>query len=171
MNKFTTILLAALVASPFAGAHVSIEPAAAPAASTQKLTFRITHGCDSSATHTVQIVLPDAVIGAKPMPKAGWTVRTEEAALATPITQHGKTITSAVRKLVWQGGSLPDAYFDEFSIQLKLPETTGPLYFKVTQLCDKGRLDWVEQPAAGQNLKSPAPVIEVLPAQASAHQH
>ena len=109
------------------------------------------------------------------MPKAGWKLDTVIVALATPYTSHGKTISSDVREITWSGGLLPDAYYDEFSMQVKLPETEGKLYFKVTQLCEKGRLDWIEIPKDGQNrkeLKAPAPMLNLegksMPAE---HQH
>jgi copper(I)-binding protein len=41
------------------------------------------------------------------------------------------------------------------------------LFFPVVQICDKGRHDWVEKPAAGQDphvLNSPAPFVTVLAA-------
>jgi uncharacterized protein YcnI len=171
MNTPRLILAAALFA-PLAQAHITLEQATAPAGAYQKLTFRVGHGCDGSPTNAISVLLPEAVTGAKPMPKAGWTLATADAKLATPIQSHGKTITSAVREVTWTGGPLPDAYYDDFSMQVKLPATPGSYYFKVTQLCDKGRIDWVETPSAtGAKLKAPAPTLEVLPAATRAHQH
>src|SRR5262249_26776331 len=46
----------------------------------------------------------------------------------------------------------------------------GPLYFPVTQICEKGEIAWSEIPAEGQSahsLKAPAPALMIL-AQASA---
>jgi uncharacterized protein YcnI len=95
------------------------------------------------------------------MPKPGWNVSTASGA-----------ITSAVREVSWKGGPLPDAQYDEFSMQVKLPAIPGTYYFKVIQLCDKGRVDWSDIPATpGAKLKTPAPVLEVLPAAGPAHQH
>ena len=136
-------------------AHVKLEPASASASTYQKLTFRVGHGCAGSATHTLTIVLPEAITGAKPMPKPGWSVSS-----ANP------------REISWKGGPLLDAHFDEFALQVKLPAATGKHYFKVTQLCDQGRLDWVELPSASDAArKSPAPMLEIVPAAASAHHH
>lgn len=157
-----------------AQAHVVLDQSQAQAGSYHKLTFRIGHGCDGSATNTVSVIMPDGVTGAKPMPKAGWTIAIANAALAQPITSHGKTITTDVHEITWSGGSLPDAYFDEFSIQVKLPDSVGKLYFKVSQVCEQGRLDWTEIPPVGEEnkkLKSPAVVLDVINMGMEEHHH
>ncbi|MFZ6799543.1 YcnI family protein [Undibacterium sp. Di24W] len=157
-----------------AQAHVTLEQAKAKAGSYHKLTFKIGHGCEGSTTHTVKISLPEAATGAKPMLKPGWKIDTQSLALSKPYQSHGKTITQDVREVVWSEGQLPDAYYDEFSIQVKLSNAVGKLYFKVTQLCEKGRLDWIEIPAEGQSgkaLKAPAPMLEVIAPDSEAPHH
>ena len=151
----TAILFAGALVASAAQAHVTLEQSSAPAGAYQKLTFRVGHGCQGSATHTLIVKLPEAVASAKPMPKAGWTINSADA-----------------REVSWKGGPLADAHYDEFSMQVKLPEMIGKQYFKVTQLCEKGRADWVELPGApGVALKSPAPAIDIVPAAGAAHQH
>ena len=168
----TTLLLAAMLAAPMAFAHINVEPATASSGTYQKLTFRVGHGCDGSATNSITVLLPDGIAGAKPMPKAGWSIATVDGKLAAPLVSHGVTVTSAVREVSWKGGALPDAHYDEFSLQVKLPDAPGKLYFKVIQGCDKGRAEWSELPAAGgAKLKFPAPVLDVVPAASHAHQH
>ena len=58
---------------------------------------------------------------------------------------------------------------------MKLPEQAGKLYFPVVQECENGKSEWTQIPADGQNpreLKSPAPALEVMPADAHAgHAH
>lgn len=170
------VALAALagMASPLANAHVTMEQTTASTGAYQKLTFKIGHGCEGSGTHTVKVTLPDGVMGAKPMPKAGWKLSTQVEDLATPYQSHGKTISKDVREVSWSEGLLPDAHYDEFSVQVKLPDTPGNLYFKVTQLCEQGRWDWVEIPKEGQSkkdLKAPAPMLDVQGKQEAGHQH
>ncbi|MBC3880608.1 YcnI family protein [Undibacterium sp. LX40W] len=151
--------------STYLSAHVGLEQPKAVAGSYHKLTFKIGHGCEGTGTHMVKVSLPETAMGAKPMPKAGWKIDTAIAPLSKPYTSHGKTIEKDVREVTWSGGLLPDAFYDEFSIQVKLTDTPGKVYFKVTQLCEKGRWDWVEIPAEGQSakgLKAPAPVLEVV---------
>jgi len=166
--------IAGIFFSQLAAAHITIDQATATSGAYQKLTFKVGHGCDGSATNLIKISIPENVAGAKPMPKAGWQLSTKIEALATPYTSHGKTISSDVREISWVGGPLPDAYYDEFSVHVKLPDTPGKLYFKVTQQCEKGSLEWVQLPQEGQNknaLKYPAPGIEIIPVSAHEHMH
>ncbi|KQV84880.1 hypothetical protein ASD15_06935 [Massilia sp. Root351] len=153
-------------------AHVTLEQATGLAASYQKLTFRVGHGCDGSPTRAVTVMLPESVTGAKPMPKPGWKIRTVEGKLSVPVESHGRKITTAVREVTWSGGPLEDAYFDEFTVQVKLPAEAGKLYFKIVQECVKGSMAWDELPGeAGVKVLAPAPVLNVLPAEGAAHQH
>ncbi|HEX8614667.1 MAG TPA: YcnI family protein [Telluria sp.] len=144
----------AALAAPLAHAHVTLEQTSANAGAYQKLTFRVGHGCKGSPTHTLAVTLPEGFNGAKPMPKSGWAV------------------TSTVSQVTWKGGPLQDAHYDEFVMQVKLPAIVGRHYFKVTQLCDEGRMDWDALPdASGAKLASPAPFIEIIPAAAGAPHH
>jgi len=153
--KSSILIAALLLAAPLSHAHVSLEQTSAAAGTYQKLTFRVGHGCQGSATDTLTVVLPEAIGGAKPMPKSGWTVSTDKP-----------------REVTWNGGPLADAHYDEFSMQVKLPALPGKQYFKVIQLCDKARMEWHEIPGApGARLKEPAPVLEIVPAIGGAHQH
>ena len=108
-------------------------------------------------------------MGAKPMPKPGWTVELDIRDLQTPYLSHGKEIKRDVRAIVWKGGVLPDNFYDEFVIQVRIWEKPGPVYLPVTQLCEQGRLDWHQIPGPeGAKLPAPAPVLEILP---GAHVH
>jgi uncharacterized protein YcnI len=163
-------LAAALFAlAPVARAHITIEPAMAAAGAYQKLTFRVGHGCEGSATTAISVQIPEGVASAKPMPKTGWTLAITEGKLAVPVQSHGKTVTTAVREIGWRGGPLPDAWYDEFTMQVKLPDAPGRYVFKVGQQCEKGRTDWIEVATPGA--KSPAPVLEVMPADPGSHHH
>jgi uncharacterized protein YcnI len=158
----TILTLLALAASatlaPSAQAHVTLEQATGVAGSYQKLNFRVGHGCDGKATTGLTVSLPEGAIGAKPMPKAGWKI---------DIVDSG-----AVHDISWKGGTLPDAYFDEFVLQVKLPAEPGKLYFRIVQQCGKVSVAWDEMPGdAGVKLKAPAPVLEVVPAPAGMQQH
>jgi len=94
--------------------------------------------------------MPEGVSAAKPMPKQGWKIA---------ISPTGIT---------WTGGPLPDAYYDEFSMQVKLSPEAGKRYFKVVQTCVKGSMAWDELPGdADVKLKAPAPVLDVLPSEAA----
>jgi periplasmic copper chaperone A len=166
-------------------AHIVLEQKTAAAGSYYRAAFRVGHGCDGSATRAVTVRLASGIRNAKPAPKAGWLIERTIEKLATPMTLHGKTITENVTEITWRGGLLADEHFDEFVMQMQLPETPGPVWFKVLQQCEKGQTDWAELPAQGtstQGMKHPAALLNVIaPADAdsvpkaekadSAHKH
>ncbi|WP_428422630.1 YcnI family protein [Methylibium sp.] len=161
-------------ASALAQAHITLETPEAEAGSHYKAVLRVSHGCDGSAVKALIVKLPPGVQGAKPMPKPGWRIDIERSPLATPYASHGRRITEDVSQVRWSGGPLPDAHYDEFVLTARLPQTPGRLYWQVSQICEQGRIDWAEVPAAGQSpheLKSPAAVLDVLPAAPTAHVH
>jgi uncharacterized protein YcnI len=162
-----SIALWGVLAGP-AVAHVTLEPAQAAAASTQKLSFRVTHGCEGSATTAVVLRLPPGLQGAKPMAKPGWTLQTARRPLAQAQERHGRRITDELAEVRWSGGPLPDAHVDEFIIVATLPAGgTAPLSFALTQECEQGRLDWHDAPGS----RAPAPVLRLQAPTVTPHPH
>src|SRR3954470_21275780 len=151
--SFLVRALSALPAIAFAsvaGAHVTLESREAKAGSYYKAVLKIPHGCDASATIKIRATIPEGVIGVKPMPKAGWQL-------------ENARDSKGVREIVWTG-KLLDENYDEFVFQAQLAAELkpGPLYFPVTQTCEKGEIAWKEIPAEGQDahaLKAPAPAL------------
>ena len=162
-----------------AAAHVVLEWPAALAGTAYKASFKVGHGCGASPTRQIVVDIPAGVQGARPMPRPGWDLVIERAALATPYLHHGKTVTEDVVRVTWTARTpddqLQNAHYDEFVLHAQLPAQAGPLYWPVVQACDPGRIDWTEVPRPGQNpaeLKAPAAVLEILPAgHAGAHSH
>lgn len=159
-------------------AHVSLEQGSAPAGGAYKAVLRVGHGCEGAPTTGMKVLLPAGFQGAKPMPKAGWTLATKTETLATPYTSHGKQITQDVSEISWTASTpasyLPDAHYDEFVLRGQLPDQVGPLWFKVVQTCVKGSNDWIDVPAAGtstKGLKAPAALLQVKPADPHANHH
>lgn len=167
-SLITAILVAVM---PAALAHVTLEQPAAPASSYYKAVFRIGHGCDGSPTVRVEIAIPEGVVSVKPMPKPGWSLVTRRAKLKTPYQSHGKTIDEDVNRVIWDGGFLRHDFYDEFVLSLRTPDSPGRVYFKVAQICEKGRLDWADIPVGAEipDLSRPAVLLEVLPAQEKPH--
>lgn len=164
-------LVGALGHSELTRAHVGLERPDAPTGF-YKAVFKVPHGCEGQATHTVRVTLPEGAIAAKPMPKSGWQLATTSGAYAQAYEfLHGKTLTEGVKEIVWSGGSLPDAFYDEFVVQMFLAKTLksgSTLAFPVTQECESGRLAWAEIAAQGvdpHSLKFPAPVLKIADAQ------
>ena len=165
------VLFAVLsVFSSLSAAHVVLEYQVANAGSYYKATFKVGHGCGTSAIKQIVVNIPAGVQGAKPMPKAGWTLEIAREKLAQPITDHGRTVTEDVSRITWTAKTpadyLQNAWYDEFVLQARLPGKEGTIYWPVSQICEEGRVDWTQTPKAGQklsDLKSPAPVLELLP--------
>jgi periplasmic copper chaperone A len=168
-----------LAAASLASAHVVLEEPVALAGSSYRASFRVGHGCDGSPTTGIRVFVPTGVQGAKPMPKAGWTLTTRRAPLPQPYQSHGKTIVEDVVEISWVASSpeqaLPDDWYEEFVLRATLPAQAGPLWFRVLQTCANGQLDWAQVPAQGtttKGLKAPAALLDVLPSgPAAAHAH
>jgi copper(I)-binding protein/uncharacterized protein YcnI len=159
-------------------AHASITPdTAAPGSA--KLVISITHGCDGGqATKSVRVEIPEGFVAAKPMLKAGWTIEIEKGDYAHPYKVHGKPVTAGTKAITWKG-ELPDAYFDEFSIDGTFADVKegDRLFFKTVQTCDSGKLAWTDEPAPGHNphgLEHPAPSVTIaaeMPGHGMGHDH
>ena len=154
-------------------AHVGLEKPETERGRSYKAVLKVPHGCDGQATHTVRVEIPEGFIGVKPMPKAGWTVKTVRGAYAQTYGYYHGPLKEGVRQLEWSGGSLPDDFYDEFvAAGFIARELTDPvLYFKVVQVCDKGELAWVDIPSAGvdpHDLKAPAARLKIAGAVATA---
>lgn len=163
--KRTLALACALALSlvPLASAHVVFAEPQAAANSYYAGFLRVSHGCNGSPTRSVRVEIPDTIMIARPQPKPGWRLRIERAPLATPIQSEGGPITERVTAITWQG-ELPADEFDQFGIMMRLPDTTGPLYFRVTQTCASGTQRWDQIPAEGAawtSVPHPAPVLNL----------
>jgi uncharacterized protein YcnI len=70
--------------------------------------------------------------------------------------------------VVWSGGKLPDAYYDEFVFIAALADDLEPgtIYLPVVQECEKGVQRWIETPAPDRpdaELREPAAPLKLLP--------
>jgi uncharacterized protein YcnI len=166
-SRVTTLMRgAAVTAACFSAAawgHIVLETREAVSGSYYKATFQVSHGCEGSPTVRLRVRIPEGVIGAKPQPKPGWQLSTVKVKLAAAVAAgHGKSIGETVGEVVWSGGNLPNDYFDEFKIAVKLPDRPGTtLYFPVVQECQKGVHRWIEIPSGGTEPKEPAPGLRL----------
>lgn len=147
-------------------AHVTVQPADAPANSYAHLVFTVPHGCNGSATTALRIRLPDGIPSAKPQMKPGWNVDIRTRKLDAPAQgPHGKSIIDVVDEVAWRGGPLPDNLYDTFGLIVRLPDKVGQiLYFPVVQECEQGVERWIEIPSAGEGsgkLRTPAPAVRL----------
>ena len=162
------IAAATLGLSP-ASAHVTLENRQATIGSSYKAVFEVPHGCAGSATIKIRVQIPEGVIAAKPMPKAGWNVEVIKGKYAADYDYHGAKLSDGVKEVVWSGGKLPDDDYDEFVIHTYLTAALKPntnLYFPVVQECEQGISRWIDIPADGDagahDSKSPAPAVKLI---------
>lgn len=163
----TALAAAALAASSAALAHATFEPVEVRPNANFKAVLRVPHGCGDKATHTVRIAIPEGVIAVKPMPKAGWKLETITGAYARSYDLYGQGVSSGVREIVWSGGNLEDAHYDEFAFRGRLTDGFAPgqeIFFPAVQECEGAKAAWTQIPAQGEDahkLPSPAPSLTV----------
>jgi len=170
MSRFTAFTAAALLAfvAGSASAHVTLEVDESPANSFVKFVLRVPHGCEGQATTAVRVQVPEGIINAKPMPKAGWTLETVVADYAKTYDYYGTPMAKGVREIVWSGGNLPDAFYDEFVFRAKVTDfpagTAIPV--PVVQECGSELVErWIEVPEAGKTADDydfPAPILTIV---------
>jgi uncharacterized protein YcnI len=165
---FTPAVLAAAslaaLASP-AFAHISLETPGAAIGSAYKAVLRVPHGCDGNPTTAITLKVPEGLVSAKPMPKAGWSLAIKSGDYARSYTLHGSTVTAGAIEISWSGGNLPDTQYDEFVVRGTLARSLVPgetLYFPVIQTCTTGEEDWID--TSGSEDGTPAPALKLLPA-------
>jgi uncharacterized protein YcnI len=164
----TALLLAMAMSPQMAFAHVTAHPNEAPAGTYFQSAFTVPHGCGGEPTLAVRVKIPEGVISVKPQMKPGWEVSIKMRRLQSPVDAgHGRMISETVDEVRWEGGPLPDAFFDTFGLVMKLPDTPGrTLYFPFVQECSQGVQRWISIPADGQkwhDLREPAPFIRLQP--------
>lgn len=159
------ILAAFLCAALPASAHVVASPDTAKSGAWFRTALRVGHGCNGSDITAITVNVPDDVLIIKPQVKQGWKISIKKETLATPVKGPHGMISEVTRSITWTG-DLPDAYFDEFGLSMKLPDTKGDLIFPVLQQCKKGSIFWKDAPAKGAHSHkghhdTPAPVIHL----------
>lgn len=156
-----------------AQAHIVLETQAAEAGSYYKAVFKVGHGCGDSPITRISITIPEGFQGAKPMVKPGWNIVMKTDQLSKPYISHGKTMTRDTAEITWNGHILPNGFYDEFVIVGKLPDQIGKMYWKITQVCEKGSIEWKEVPLGHQSLQHlqfPAAELLVIKSKLD-HQH
>lgn len=171
MLRYATAICVAACAVP-ASAHVTLEQREAPVGAPYKAVFRVPHGCDQSPTVRLTVRIPEGVIAVKPMMKPGWHIETMRGAYEKSYSfYHGATFSDGIKQVTWSGGTLPDAFYDEFVLSVFIAGDLSPgrmLYFPVVQTCEHGEHKWIEVPPADKpdaKLNDPAPGVMLTPKQ------
>ena len=85
-----SILAGAFVAALLtpAAAHVTLEIKETRIDAPYRAVLRVPHGCDNSATTAIRVRIPAGVIGVKPKPAPGWTLKTVTAQYPKPVKYY-----------------------------------------------------------------------------------
>jgi uncharacterized protein YcnI len=157
-------VVAALVATQAAAAHVTLNPREWEAGGFARFSVRVPNERDNADTTEVTVRFPQSVISASFQPIPGWERTIEMEPLDEPIEEEGEQITEHIASVTWTGGKIKPGEFQEFGVSFRVPETPGEdLVFPSIQTYSNGEVvRWVGPPDA----ESPAPIITVLePAQ------
>ena len=157
-------LLALTVAAP-AMAHVSVPEGEVHSGSTAVIHFRVPHGCEEANTDTVEIQLPDGVVGAQPEYIPGWTVEVEMVE-SEPYERFGETLTERVGVVRWSGGDLPHFAYYDFAVRATFLNDAGTvLAFPTVQKCGDAEIAWIEPVVEGaEEPEYPTPTVTVVEA-------
>ena len=162
-----------LVAAAPASAHVTVSPSDATAGAFTVLTVSVPHGCDGSPTTRIEMQIPEQILEVTPTRNPFYEVETKVTELDEPVTDgDGNEVTERISSVVYTADEpLPDGMRDTFELSFQVPDVAGEtLNFPTVQTCAKGETAWIEVPEEGQDaeeLESPAPAFEVLPAEDS----
>ena len=168
--RFHALIAAGLLASSAANAHILLEGKQAAIGADYRAVLVVPHGCSGSATIKLRVQIPEGVIVAQALPKAGWTMETIKGKYAGEYDYRGAKASEGIKEVAWSGGKVPDKTREEFVIETFLAEGLKPdttLYFPVVQECEQGISRWIEIPPDGATHshegKWPAPGVKLMP--------
>jgi uncharacterized protein len=159
-------LAAALALPAAAAAHVTVQPAQAPAGGFVRLDVRVPNEDPSKATTKVEVQMPPGFAEAAYEPVPGWRVAVAKRKLATPVkTDEGDTLTEEVSKLTFTatGKGIEPGQFQDFGLSVGLPDRSvgTKLTFKALQTYAGGKVvRWIGAPGSPE----PAPQVELVSA-------
>jgi uncharacterized protein len=160
----STALAAALLSSPaVAEAHVTVQPAEAPAGGFVRLDVRVPNERDDAATTKVDLKLPPGFAEASYEPVPGWTVKVAKSKLAKPIKTDDGEVTEQVSRITWTAkrtaDGIPPGAFQDFGLSVQVPGRAGDtLTFKALQTYSNGTVvRWI----GAEGSDTPAPTVRV----------
>ena len=146
----------ALLMPSTAGAHVTLQPDAAPAGGFTRLDVRVPNERDDAGTTKVDVQLPPGFGFVSYEPVPGWDVK---------VARKGEQVT----RITWTGrgeqGVVEPGQFQDFGLSLKMPDGEGgeKLTFKALQTYDDGEVvRWI----GPEDADEPAPVVTLEAADA-----
>jgi periplasmic copper chaperone A len=164
--KRITILLTTgvLILAASAQAHISIHPNTVPAGAFATLDVRVPGEQAGAYVSKVDLLLPPGFTDVDYEAVPGWSVRTIERKLTTPIEEDGEKIDSEISQLVWTWtgplGKVQDGQFIQFPLSVTIPDqASGALEFRTVQTYSDGQVvHWIDPSLEAEH---PSPRINV----------
>src|SRR3954469_25883009 len=164
-----TALGAALTAPSAAAAHVTVQPASAPAGAETVLSLRVPNERDDASTVKVDVRLPPGFVSAAGESPRGWRVRAVKEKLSKPIQTDDGPIDEQISEIVWtargRSTGITPADFRDFPLSVLIPGKAGQsLTFKALQTYSNGSVvRWIGAPGSDE----PAPQVKLTNASAT----
>lgn len=117
------ISLFVLALSPIASAHVVVRPAEVVSAGFQTFTVGVPNEKDIPTT-SVKLLIPQGLQHVSPTQKTGWDIA---------IEKEGAGESARVASITWNGGSIGEAFRDDFTFSAQVPEHATTLQWKAYQ--------------------------------------
>lgn len=150
-----------------ASAHIEVVPGRAQRGSFEILGFSVANEKEDASTVQVEVNFPTdtpiASLSVQPVP--GWTWKADTTKLAKPVKTDDGTVTTAVSKITWSGGTIAPGEFQLFRVAAgPLPSKGTAVVFKVLQTYSDGDVvRWIEEtPRGGPEPEFPAPVLKLV---------
>ena len=161
------------VAGP-ASAHVTVNPGTATKGGYAAVVFRVPNETDTASTTKLEINLPTdtpiASVSLKPL--AGWTAAPVKTKLPQPVKTDDGEVTEAITKITWTataGSEIKPGQYQEFGVSLGPLPDADQVVFKALQTYSDGTVvRWIDEPTAGAEPESPAPVLKLTAAEPEA---
>lgn len=137
-----------------AAAHVTVQPAEAPAGAFFRFVVRVPNERPDAATTKVEVQFPENLVFVTFQPKAGWKRSVTTTEPSEPIEAFGEEVDEVVDTVTWSGGRIGPGEFDEFGFSARVPEAAGELEFPALQTYEGGEVvRWIgpadaDEPAA-----------------------
>ena len=152
-------LVTALVVTPVAAAHVTVNPGEWEAGGFARFAVRVPNEQANADTTEVTVQFPENVISASFQPVPGWKRTVEMATLDEPVEIFGEQVTERIASVTWSGGTIAPGEFQEFGVSFQVPETPGEeLVFPSLQTYSNGEVvRWI----GPEDSDTPAPIVAV----------
>jgi uncharacterized protein YcnI len=139
------------------------------------VTFNVPNESDAASTTKLEVYLPESqpMASVRTVPVPGWAAEVTRTKLPIPLESHGRRITEPVTRITWtattEQARIAKDQLQMFRVSLgRLPDA-DQLVFKAVQTYSDGEVvRWIEEKSGSEEPATPAPVLELVAAEAGA---